>query len=99
MCFVAKLHRLDRYIHNGAGGVYLEKFGDAATAPIDLALELITRFPKEFVPWVQKIEQVTATQMDRILKRIPTDWMSEVQGTFAKALVLKAKEILCQTNR
>lgn len=82
------------YLQRGEGQVFL-KDQPKAVSPIGLVTVLRAQFPALFDPWLMALEGVTEDRLDRIMRRLPKDWVSERQLAFAKSVVLESKRILC----
>lgn len=87
-------NRLDAYIQNGPGAIYLAELGEQAVAPMELVKRLAAAFPASFAPWFPALEGVTSENVASIFDRVPNGWISEAQRQFATALIGKAREIL-----
>lgn len=87
-------NRLDTYIQNGPGAVYLAELGEQAISPLDLVHRLVLSLPDCFRPWLGALESVTSNRLDSIFERVPADWISEAQRQFAAALIRRAREML-----
>jgi len=87
-------NRLDAYIQNGPGAVYLAELGNQAIPPIELVRRLVLTLPEYFRPWLGALENVTSERLDGIFKRIPADWISAAQEQFAMALIRRARQLM-----
>jgi len=92
-------NRLDKYIQNGKGAVYLTALGEKAISPMDLVRLLVVSLPEPFRPWLRSLESVTSESVDAILNRLPAGWMSDAQRQFAASLISRAGEILSGFNK
>ena len=87
-------NRLDAYILNGPGAIYLAELGEKAIPPLELVERLASAFPEPFTPWFPALQGVTADHVGGILEKLPAGWISDAQRQFAMALVSRTREIL-----
>lgn len=87
-------NRLDAYIQNGPGAVYLAESGEQAIPPMELVRRLAGTLPQYFRPWLGALESVTSERLDSTFERVPADWISAAQRDFAAVLIRRARDMM-----
>lgn len=83
-----------RYLRHAPGGIYLKDSVEHAVPPIVLVETLATKHPRLFLPWLQRVPDVTDEAVCAILQRIPTGWITAAQAEFAAAVINVSREVL-----
>jgi hypothetical protein len=92
-------NRLDAYIKQGPGAVYLAELGETALSPVDLVQRLAASMPDCFRPWLAALQGVTTGAVEGIFDRVPAGWVSGPQRRFATALIQRARETMAGFTR
>ena len=92
-------NRLDGYIKQGRGAVYLTELGETAPPPEELVQRLAASKPECFRPWLGALESVTIEAVEGIFKRVPAGWLSGPQQQFAAALIQRARDMMVDVTR
>jgi len=66
---------------------------------IDVAKMLIEKYPTQTCYWIDKIEEISKEDINNILNKVPTQFMSSVSKEFASSLLHENKERLLSLKR
>ena len=66
---------------------------------IDVAKMLIKKYPTQTCYWIDKIEEISEEDINNILNKVPTQFMSSVSKEFASSLLHENRERLLSLRR
>ncbi len=79
--------RTESYGNRGRGGIYLSEGDQYGPGPLQLVGQLSAEHPALFASGLRKLENLDQKNILDIVKRIPNDWMTELQRAFAVAFI------------
>lgn len=82
------------YIRKGRGGIYGKTSDKHGLSPLEAALRAKKLYPDFFERWWQKLEDLDEVEMQAILDRVPSDWMSAPARDFALAFLCASRQEL-----
>ncbi len=91
-------NRIEQYVRNAGGSIYLAEFGDRPISPLELVQRLKVSLPESFEPWFNAVEAVTPDRVAAIFDRIPSEWITPAQRQFATALLTQTRSLLIDKN-
>ena len=77
-----------RYSERGRGGIYRSENERRGPSPLELARRVASDYPAHFSPALRRLRSWDESVLSDIVRRVPTDWMSETARKFATALML-----------
>ena len=82
-----KQGRVGHYSERAPGAIYWFKEGRNGPAPLQLVRLAVNEYPHAFLPCLSKLSRLTEENILEIVNRIPQDWMTDLQRTFAVELM------------
>ena len=79
--------RVGQYVEKGRGGVFWSENDKRGPSPLELVRKAIVKYPGEFRPAVEKLTGFNLEKLEKILNRVPPDWMTPLEREFTLALV------------
>lgn len=79
--------RMGQYSERARGGIYWPEEDKYGPAPLQLVRLAVNEYPDSFIPGLSKLSNVTHENILDIVTRIPGDWMTDLQRTFAIELM------------
>ena len=79
------------YLKNGRGGVFLNGKSRRAPSPLHLAQLLCRWQPVLAKDWISRLNAVTASDVQSVINRIPSEFMSSPAKEFAYQVVVSSK--------
>lgn len=77
-----------RYSERGRGGIYWSEDEKRGPSPLELTRRAASDYPTRFSPALRRLRNWDESVLSDIVRRVPTDWMSETARKFATALML-----------
>ena len=77
-----------RYSEKGHGKIYWSEDEKLGPSPLDLVRRVASDYPALFSPALRRLRNWDESVLSEIVRRVPTDWMSESARKFATALML-----------
>lgn len=77
-----------RYSERGRGGIYWIENESRGPSPLELARRAASDYPARFSPALRRLRNWDESALSEIVRRVPTDWMSETARKFAIELML-----------
>lgn len=77
-----------RYSERGRGGIYWSEDEGRGPSPLELTRRAASDYPARFSPALRRLRNWDESVLSEIVRRVPTDWMSETARKFATALML-----------
>lgn len=77
-----------RYSERGRGGIYWSENESRGPSPLELTRRAASDYPARFSPALRRLRNWDESVLSEIVRRVPTDWMSESARKFATALML-----------
>ena len=78
---------IDRYIHNGRGGIFADPQAKHGMSPMAVAQMLAQRYPRFFVPWQTRVMGLRDGAMRDIVERVPDERISKIGRRFVLELL------------
>lgn len=75
------------YARKGRGGIFWLSADAKGANPLDLAERAAQKWPQYFRPWLERLRQLSDTDFDAIIARVPSDWMDDLQKDFCRAFL------------
>ena len=79
--------RVGQYVERGRGGIFWSEEDKRGPSPLELVRRAILKHPEEFRPAVEKVSGFSLDELEKILTRMPSDWMTPLERDFTLALV------------
>ena len=80
-------NRVGKYVEKGRGGVFWSEEDKRGPSPLELIRRATRTHPEEFRPAVEKVVRFNREELEKILGRVPLDWMTPLEREFTLALV------------
>lgn len=77
-----------RYSERGRGGIYWSEDEGRGPSPLELTRRAASDYPARFSLALRRLRSWDESVLSEIVRRVPTDWMSETARKFATALML-----------
>lgn len=77
-----------RYSERGHGGIYWREDEGHGPSPLELVRRAVSDYPVHFSPVLLRLQSLDDNLFEEIVRRVPTDWMSEAARKFATELML-----------
>ena len=73
---------MKNYVYKGKGAIYWDESDIKGDNPLELAIKSAQKYPKYFNPWIEELKKVDLTAFEKILKKVPSERMSETAKQF-----------------
>lgn len=80
-------NRVGDYAEKGRGAIYWSENSEHGPSPLELVRQAVSTYPDIFLPVKKKLEKLNVEAIEKIVNRIPDDWMSSSAREFAIALM------------
>lgn len=84
---ILKENRIEQYISKGKGAIYANKDDKKGLNPLKLVKLAKNQYPELFGVWFEKVDQLQSEVFSEIIQKIPVDFISETEKTFAVAVL------------
>ena len=88
-----------KYVEKGHGGIFWSEDQRRGPSPLELVRLAYGTDPEFFRPVLMKLEKIDEVSLDRIIRRVPADWMTSPSRAFAMALICYNLEQLLELFR
>jgi hypothetical protein len=89
-----RLQKVSDYVRKARGGIYGYSTGKHAESPLNLAAWAAEKNPSLFKPWLNRIRDVSSSQIRNLVEQVPREVMSNVAAEFCVVLLTYTKEQL-----
>ena len=79
--------RVGSYSERARGGIYWSEDDPAGASPLELVRLGFSYYPEIFQPALTKLSELTEENIIDVVSRVPEDWMTALQRTFAVELM------------
>lgn len=76
-------NRVGGYVEKGHGGIYWSQDERRGPSPLELVRRAARKYPDLYQPAASNLARIDEDNLDRIVNRIPSDWMSPLARAFA----------------
>jgi hypothetical protein len=91
---ILRQHRIGNYAEKAPGAIYWDKQDKRGLSPLELVRRGAALHPDLFKPGIVKLAKLERALLEKIVERVPTDWMSPLAREFAVALMCYNLEAL-----
>jgi hypothetical protein len=84
---ILRQHRIGNYAEKAPGAIYWDKQDKRGLSPLELVRRGAALHPDLFKPGMVKLAKLERALLEKIVERVPTDWMSPLAREFAVALM------------
>ena len=88
-----------KYAEKGHGGIFWSEDQPRGPSPLELVRLAYGTYPEFFTPALKKLEKIDEVSIDRIIQKVPADWMTSPSRAFAMALICYNLEQLLELFR
>lgn len=88
-----------KYAEKGRGGIFWSEDQPRGPSPLELVRLAYGAYPGFFTPAVKKLEKIDEVSIERIIQRVPADWMTSPSRAFAMTLICYNLEQLLELYR
>ena len=76
-------NRVGNYVEKGHGGIYWSQDERRGPSPLELVRRAAHKYPDLYRPAASNLARIDEDDFDRIVNRVPSDWMSPAARAFA----------------
>jgi hypothetical protein len=80
--------RVPQYVDKGHGAIYGQLRGKHADNPLDLTVWAAERHPDWFHPWIDRLREISPSELAGLVERIPDEVMSSTSRKFTVAFLI-----------
>ena len=84
---LVETRQVGQYVLRGSGGIYWKESDPKGENPLRLCLRAATAHRSYFQPWIDRVKEVKPEELELLVSRVPSDWMSDIAKQFAVAMM------------